>query len=112
MEDIKTLKCEVCKVGAPLISDEKITEFLQMIPQWQITEEDGIKKLIRKFTFKDFRETLAFINKVGNIAEENGHHPQILAGYNHVTLWWWTHKIKGLHLNDFIMAAKTDSLMN
>ena len=111
MEDLNAIKCEVCKVGAPLISDEKIAEYIQKIPQWNITDEEGIKKLICKFQFKNFRQTLAFINKVGNIAEENGHHPRILAGYNYVTLWW-THKIKGLHLNDFIMAAKTDSLLN
>ena len=71
---------------------------------------DGIKRLRRAFKFKDFREAMQFTNRVGELAEQEDHHPAILTEWGKVTVTWWTHKIKGLHRNDFIMAAKTDSL--
>jgi 4a-hydroxytetrahydrobiopterin dehydratase len=74
-------------------------------------EKDGIKRLERSFLFDDFAQALAFTNKVGQIAEEEGHHPDILTEWGRVTVSWWTHKIGGLHKNDFIMAAKTDNLV-
>lgn len=74
-------------------------------------KKDGIKRLEKSFKFKDFAEALAFTNKVGKIAEKEGHHPDILTEWGRVTVSWWTHKIKGLHRNDFIMAAKTDALL-
>ena len=77
-----------------------------------MVERDGIKRLERVFKFKDFAEALAFTNKVGQIAEEEGHHPSILTEWGRVTVTWWTHKIKGLHRNDFIMATKTDRLLS
>jgi 4a-hydroxytetrahydrobiopterin dehydratase len=80
------------------------------VPQWQVVERDGIKRLQRVFTFKDFAQALEFTNRVGRIAEEEGHHPAILTEWGRVTVAWWTHKIRGLHQNDFIMAAKTDRL--
>lgn len=112
MQDLKVLKCEVCQVGAVSATEQEIFEFKSHLPQWNIIEEAGIKKLERKFKFKDFKQTLAFVNKIGAIAEENGHHPMLLVEYNQVAVWWWTHKIKGLHRNDFIMAAKTDGLIS
>jgi 4a-hydroxytetrahydrobiopterin dehydratase len=110
MQDLKALKCEVCHAGAPLITEQQAAEFMTIIPLWKIVEEQKIKKLTRKFKFKAFKQTLDFVNKVGSIAEENGHHPQMLVEYNQLTVWWSTHKINGLHQNDFIMAAKTDGL--
>jgi 4a-hydroxytetrahydrobiopterin dehydratase len=80
------------------------------VPDWQIIERDGIKRLER--TFKNFAQAVAFTNKVAEIAEAEGHHPAILTEWGKVTVTWWTHKIKGLHRNDFIMAAKTDQLLN
>ena len=68
----------------------------------------GILQLERVFTFSDFAQALAFTNKVGALAEEAGHHPAILTEWGKVTVTWWTHKIGGLHRNDFIMAARTD----
>jgi 4a-hydroxytetrahydrobiopterin dehydratase len=73
-------------------------------------EHKGIKRLERTFKFKDFAQALAFTNKVGELAESEGHHPAILTEWGKVTVAWWTHKIKGLHQNDFAMAAKTDRL--
>lgn len=73
-------------------------------------EREGVKRLERVFKFKDFTEALKFTDRVGKIAEEEGHHPSILTEWGKVTVTWWTHKLKGLHRNDFIMAAKTDHL--
>jgi 4a-hydroxytetrahydrobiopterin dehydratase len=75
-----------------------------------VVTKDGIKRLERSFKFNDFAEALAFTNQVGELAEKQGHHPDILTEWGKVTISWWTHAIKGLHKNDFIMAAKTDRL--
>lgn len=104
-------RCIACRRDAPQVSEEEIAELKSQIPAWQLVERDGIKRLERVFTFKNFAEALAFTNKVGALAEEEGHHPAILTEWGKVTVTWWTHKIKGLHRNDFIMAAKTDSLV-
>ena len=79
--------------------------------RWQVVAEAGINRLVRIFKFKNFREALAFTNGVGELAEAAGHHPAILTEWGRVTVSWWTHKIKGLHKNDFIMAARTDNLL-
>jgi 4a-hydroxytetrahydrobiopterin dehydratase len=73
-------------------------------------QREGIKSLERAFKFGDFAQALAFTNKVGEQAEEEGHHPALLTEWGKVTVSWWTHKIGGLHQNDFIMAARTDEL--
>ena len=81
------------------------------MPDWQFVERDGIRRLQRVFVFSNFAEALAFTNRVGAIAEAEGHHPALLTEWGRVTVTWWTHKIGGLHRNDFIMAAKPDSLL-
>jgi 4a-hydroxytetrahydrobiopterin dehydratase len=78
------------------------------IPEWTVLERDGERRLERVFTFPDFAQALAFTNRVGALAEAEGHHPALLTEWGRVTVGWWTHKIGGLHRNDFIMAAKTD----
>jgi len=80
------------------------------VPQWSIVERDGIKRLERVFEFDDYAAAVAFTNKVAQAAEAEDHHPVIILEYGQVTVTWWTHVIKGLHRNDFIMAAKTDEL--
>ncbi len=104
------MKCVACRGREPTLTDSEIEEFHPQAPEWLITERDGIKRLEKKFTFQNFAEALAFTIRVGKIAEEEGHHPSILTEWGRVTVTWWTHKIKGLHRNDFIMAAKTDRL--
>ena len=104
------MKCEVCRVGAPLLSDEEIGGLLPQVPDWRVIEQDGMKRLERVFTHKDFVNAIKFTNKIGDIAEEHGHHPALLTEWGKVTVQWWTHKIKGLHRNDFIMAAKSDQV--
>ena len=73
-------------------------------------EVAGVRRLERVFAFKDFAQALAFTNQVGELAEAEGHHPAILTEWGRVTVTWWTHKINGLHRNDFIMAAKTEAV--
>lgn len=86
-------------------------ELKPQIPDWVLVEREGIERLERVYPFTNFAEALAFTNRVGALAEEEGHHPAILTEWGRVTVTLWTHKIRGLHRNDFIMAAKVDSLV-
>ena len=110
MDQLTQLKCTACRGGEPTVTDAEIAEFKPQVPEWKIVEIDGIKRLERVFKFKDFVSALTFTNKVGELAESEGHHPALLTEWGKVTVTWWTHKIRGLHRNDFIMAAKTDEL--
>jgi 4a-hydroxytetrahydrobiopterin dehydratase len=103
-------RCVACRKDSPRVTDAEIAELKPQIPEWNIIEREGIPRLERAYRFKDFVSALAFTNKVGELAEAEGHHPAILTEWGRVTVSWWTHKIKGLHRNDFIMAAKTDQL--
>lgn len=108
MNDLRALKCTACRGGEPTLTDAEIAQYHPQVPYWTIIEQEGIKRLHRVFRFDNFAHALAFTNQVGAIAEEEGHHPVIRTEWGRVTVTWWTHKIKGLHQNDFIMAAKTD----
>lgn len=112
MGNFAALKCVPCRGGDPPASEAEIAAWLPKIPGWQILEVEGIQRLERSYKFKNFVMALAFANKVGEIAEEEGHHPVLLVTWGKVTVTWWTHVIRGLHRNDFIMAAKTDQLYN
>ncbi len=102
-------KCVACRGDAPRLSDSEIAHLKHETPEWQVLIEGDIPRLNRVFSFKNFAEALAFTHKVGELAESEGHHPAILTEWGRVTVSWWTHKIRGLHRNDFIMAAKTDA---
>tara|TARA_B100001059_G_scaffold99590_1_gene99175 strand:+ start:402 stop:746 length:345 start_codon:yes stop_codon:yes gene_type:complete len=102
--------CEACKVDAPILSEQEIQELAPQIPSWMIHEEEGIKKLICSFAFSSYEDSVNFTNKVAKLAEEEDHHPEIVLEWGNVTVSWWSHKIKGLHKNDFICASKTDNL--
>ena len=108
MAELTQEKCEACRADAPKATEEEIQELHPEVPDWEIQEQDGVKKLKRVFSFDDFREALDFTNAVGELAEEEAHHPALLTEWGKVTVTWWTHKIGGLHRNDFVMAAKTD----
>jgi 4a-hydroxytetrahydrobiopterin dehydratase len=110
MQNLAAGKCVACRKGEPTLTDAEIGDLLLQVPQWQVKEVEGMKRLERTFKFKDFAEALEFTNKVGAVAEEEDHHPRIVTEWGKVTLQWWTHVIGGLHKNDFIMAAKTDQL--
>src|SRR5512136_1167798 len=110
MDELTRKKCEPCRVGAPKVTLEEIAAMKPQIPDWDIVTRNGIDVLERVFRFEDFAQALAFTLKLGGLAESEGHHPAILTEWGRVTVSWWTHKIAGLHANDFIMAAKTDYL--
>lgn len=110
MGSLREQGCEACRADAPKLTAEEIETLIAQIPGWRVEERAGIAQLKREFTFANFVEALAFTQRVGNLAEEFGHHPMLVTEWGKVTVFWWTHKIKGLHKNDFIMAAKTDAL--
>jgi 4a-hydroxytetrahydrobiopterin dehydratase len=93
-----------------ILSEEEITEFKQEVPDWQIVDLNGTKRMKREFKFEDFAKALDFTNRVGEIAEEQNHHPVLMTEWGKVTVTWWTHEVEGLHKNDFVMAAKTSRL--
>jgi 4a-hydroxytetrahydrobiopterin dehydratase len=103
-------RCVACRRDAPTVTEAEIAELHPQVPDWELVELDGIKRLRRVFSFADFAEALDFTGQVGRLAEEEGHHPALLTEWGRTTVSWWTHKIRGLHRNDFVMAAKTDRL--
>lgn len=111
MPDLMEMRCEACRVGSPLASQVEIDQFMLQLPGWEVIDDEGVKKLRCRFHFANFKQALAFTNKVGELAEQQEHHPAILTEWGQVTVTWWTHKIRGLHINDFVMAAKTDFLL-
>ena len=103
-------KCIACRKGDPALTDSEIAELHPQIPDWELVTKDGILRLQRVFKLKNYVEAVALTNKIAMIAEKEDHHPLIVLEWGRVTVQWWTHVIKGLHQNDFIMAAKTDGL--
>jgi len=83
---------------------------MRQLPNWELDDSKEIPKIRRRFKFENFSQALDFTNAVGNLAEQQGHHPRITTEWGRVKVTWWTHKIGGLHANDFIMAVKTDKL--
>lgn len=110
MSELSQLNCVSTKSVDTTLPAGDVERYLQQVPEWQLVTESGEQRLKRVFKFKDFTEALAFTNRVGQIAEQQDHHPALLTEWGRVTVSWWTHKVHGLHLNDFIMAAKTDQL--
>ena len=110
MTNLTDFKCVPCRGGELPLTDKEIASLAPQVSEWALAEKDGVKRLEKVFKFKDFAAALAFTQSVGALAESEGHHPLIVTEWGRVTIQWWTHKIKGLHRNDFIMAAKTDLL--
>ena len=110
MTDLAREKCVACRRDSPRATDAEIAELSPAIPDWTMLELEGVPRLQRVYKFPDFAQALAFTNQVGELAESEGHHPAITTEWGRVTVAWWTHKIRGLHRNDFVMAAKTDRL--
>ena len=103
-------KCVACRRDSPTVTDEEIAELHPLVAEWELSREQGVPRLARTFKTGDFARAIAFAVGVGDAAEEEGHHPRITVEWGRVNVAWWTHKIKGLHRNDFIMAAKTDAI--
>jgi 4a-hydroxytetrahydrobiopterin dehydratase len=110
MEGLTQMRCVACNKDSPTVPNDEIVDLHLQVPDWDIVEIDGIKRLRRVFSVDDFEQALEFTNRVAELAEEEDHHPALLTEWGRTTVTWWTHKIKGLHRNDFIMAAKTDQL--
>jgi 4a-hydroxytetrahydrobiopterin dehydratase len=96
--------------GEGALPTGRIAELHSQIPTWTIVERDGVQHLERSFEFPDFASALTFTDRVGRLAEEQDHHPRITTEWGKVTVTWWTHKVGGLHRNDFVSAAKTDEI--
>ena len=110
MINLATGKCIPCRGGEPALTENEIADLMLHVPKWQLVERDGIPHLERLFKFKNYAQAVEFTNKIAAIAEEEDHHPLIILEWGKVTVQWWTHVVKGLHKNDFIMAAKTDEI--
>jgi 4a-hydroxytetrahydrobiopterin dehydratase len=110
MSELAEMKCTACRGDEPALTDAQIEAMRPQVPEWQVVEREGVKRLERAFRFDSFAQALSFTDRVGEQAEVEGHHPALLTEWGRVTVTWWTHKIGGLHRNDFIMAAKTDEL--
>ena len=100
--------CVPCQGGIPPLTPDEARSYLDQVPGWNLSQAGD--RINRKFTFGDFVAALDFVNRVGGLAEEEGHHPDISFGWGYADVTFFTHKIKGLHENDFIMAAKVNAL--
>ena len=110
MSDLIQQKCVACRADAPRVADDELPDLLKQIPDWQPITNDSVLKLNKVFNFDNYSDAISFTNKIAQLAEEEDHHPAILLEWGRVEVTWWTHKIGGLHKNDFIAAAKTDLL--
>lgn len=106
MSELKEKKCIPCEEGGNPLPENEAKELLKKVPNWELRG----KKIERNFEFTDFKESMQFVNKVADIAEEQGHHPDFHIHYNKVTLELWTHSMNGLSENDFVMAAKINDV--
>jgi 4a-hydroxytetrahydrobiopterin dehydratase len=107
MSDLASKTCVPCKGGVPPLGGKELEGLAKQVPLWKVMNGHHI---VRMFTFPDFRQALTFVNKVGEIAEQQGHHPDILLSWGKAEITTWTHKIDGLTESDFILAAKIDKL--
>lgn len=103
-------RCVACRKDSPRVEIGEAAELMRTLPEWTVVERDGVPRLERRFRFPNYSEVLSFVQRLGELAEDEGHHPVMLVEARRVTVSWWTHAIKALHRNDFIMAAKTDQL--
>ena len=107
MSGLSSKDCVPCRGGVPPLQGEEIKRLLAQLNGWEVVQEHHLKK---NYSFADFAEALKFVNRVGELAEEQGHHPDICFGWGKVEVTIWTHKIDGLTESDFILAAKIDEL--
>lgn len=107
MAELASKTCVPCRGGVPPLAGNELENLVKEVPQWRVVNGHHIT---REFKFPDFKQALAFVNKVGNIAEEQGHHPDIFLTWGKAQVTTWTHKIDGLTESDFILAAKIDRI--
>jgi 4a-hydroxytetrahydrobiopterin dehydratase len=107
MNELVSRDCVPCQGGVPPLGKREIKNLIKELNGWEVVEHHHLRKA---FEFKNFRESLNFVNRIGELAEEQGHHPDIFFGWGHAEVSIWTHKIDGLTESDFILAAKIDAL--
>ncbi|HEY6750447.1 MAG TPA: 4a-hydroxytetrahydrobiopterin dehydratase [Rubrobacteraceae bacterium] len=107
MSDLASKTCVPCRGGTPPLKGEELDDLRRQVPEWEVVEEHHLH---RRFRFKNFREALGFVNRVGELAEEEGHHPNVTFGWGYAEVTIFTHKIDGLTESDFILAAKINEL--
>jgi 4a-hydroxytetrahydrobiopterin dehydratase len=107
MGDLASRECVPCRGGVPPMQGPEIENYLKELEGWRAVEEHHLHK---RYEFENFREAQEFVGSVGNLAEEQGHHPDICFGWGYAEIKIWTHKIDGLTESDFILAAKIDAL--
>ena len=110
MTDLKQETCVPCRGGVPTLTDPEIEELRPQVPGWELVEVEGVRRIQREFRFADFRGAMEFANRVGELAERERHHPDLHIAWGKVRVETWTHKIRGLHQNDFVLAAKIDAI--
>lgn len=111
MKKLSDHSCKACSGKSEKLTGSEVQKYLAQVPKWKVSEEDNGKKIYRTFSFNDFEQTVKYLNRVAKVAEEEGHHPNLfLHDYNKLDIIIYTHKIGGLHLNDFILAQKIDNL--
>lgn len=103
-------KCEPITANSAPTSDEEAQGLLETLPGWQMVLEDGIKKLRYEFQFKGYLQVLVFTNRLSDASMRQGHYPLVVFKRDNATVTWWTQKIRNIHRNDFIMAAKTEDI--
>ena len=109
MAELQAQSCEACKIDAPRLTDTEITNLISEINDWDLIKEP-VKQIKKIFSFPDYQSGVNFLNAVATMADQEDHHPELVLEWGKVTVIWWSHKIKGLHKNDFICASKTDNL--
>ena len=110
MNELAQLHCSRIKADTPRLDEGEVSLLIAKLPGWRIFEKEGELRLEKIFKFENFSQAIAFTDQVAQAANGEDHHPAILTEWGKVTVTWWTHRIKGLHQNDFIMAAKTEQL--
>jgi len=107
MSDLAERQCVPCRGGVPPLKGDELNSFAAQLLGWEVVTQHHLRK---RFEFKNFRESLDFVNRVGELAEDQGHHPDICFGWGKAEITIWTHKIDGLTESDFVLAAKIDRL--
>lgn len=107
MDNLTSKKCLPCEVGGVPLAAEEVAKLREEVPRWEVRDN---RRLVRRFTFKNFADALAFVNKIGTLAESEGHHPDIAFGWGYVEITLTTHAVNGLSENDFILTAKIDAI--
>lgn len=111
MDDLAKASCVPCRGGEPPLGRHEADALMPLVPGWSVVERDGVARLVREFAFGDFRSAMAFAVKVGALADAEDHHPDLHVSWGRLVVETWTHAVKGMHRNDFILAAKIGRLL-